>query len=265
MRSVNKRPISYLQTDKRWSAVRLPCVDGSMSIGGGGCGPTSAAMLIETLTGKQCLPTETFAWCCDHGFVFSGQGTSYYAFRPLFKSYGLSCEMIDIKCLSATSPIRPIVLDKLREGYYLIALMKQGLWTKNGHYVVVWWADGKVRINDPASTKYERLNGDPDTFFSQAKYFWLIDARKYNRSEDLDMTKQEFLASLTPEEAAKIADLARQHKAKQAPSQWAEAVCRKAAASPLFADADKDGVLDAPQANLTRQEFATVLDRMGVL
>lgn len=262
---MNKRPVSYLQTDPRWKSVRLPCVGGTMSIGGGGCGPTSAAMLIETLTGKTCTPVETMRWCCEHGYVYAGQGTSYYAFRPLFKAYGLSCEMVDVKCLSATSPVRKIVLDKLREGYYLITLMKKGLWTKSGHYVVVWWADGKVRINDPASTKYERLNGDPDTFFEQAKYFWLVDARKYNRSEELDMTKQEFLASLTPEEAAKIADLARQYRASQPPAKWAEAVCRKAAASPLFADSDQDGSLDAPQLALTRQEFATVLDRMGVL
>jgi len=63
----------------------------------------------------------------------------------------------------------------------MIALMKKGLWTSGGHYIVIWWADNKIRINDPASTKTERLNGDPDTFFSQAKYFWSIDAREFNK------------------------------------------------------------------------------------
>ena len=40
--------------------------------------------------------------------------------------------------------------------------------------------DGKIRINDPASTKSYRLNGDPKTFKNEAVYYWVIDARKHN-------------------------------------------------------------------------------------
>ncbi len=43
-------------------------------------------------------------------------------------------------------------LAMLQAGYYLIALMNKGLWTSSGHFVVVWWADNKIHINDPAST-----------------------------------------------------------------------------------------------------------------
>ena len=194
---MNKRPVSYLQTDKRWKDVRLNCVDGTMSINGGGCGPTSAAMLIETLTGKTCLPTETFKWACDHGYVYANQGTAYECFKPLFKDYGLDCDILTwTQCMSASSPVRKQVIEKLKEGYYFIALMKKGLWTNGGHYIVVWWADNKIRINDPASTRDVRLNGDPDTFFSQAKYFWWVDAREYNnpkpKEEDEDMTLDKF-------------------------------------------------------------------------
>lgn len=70
--------------------------------------------------------------------------------------------------------------DLLKQGYYLIALMGKGLWTSSGHFVVVWWEDGKVHINDPASTKSARLTGDLTTFKSQVKYYWWIDARKHN-------------------------------------------------------------------------------------
>ena len=75
------------------------------------------------------------------------------------------------------------VVEKLKEGYYAIALMNKGLWTSSGHFVVLWWQDGKVRINDPASTKDARVNGDIHTFRSQAKYYWLVDARAYNKEE----------------------------------------------------------------------------------
>ena len=262
---MNKKPVNYYQTDARWKNVRLPCTGGTMSIGGGGCGPTSAAMLIETLTGKTCLPTETFKWCCENGFVFDGQGTSYYAFRPLFAKYGLSCEMVNIQCLSATSPLRKQMIERLQAGYYLIALMKKGTWTSGGHYIVVWWADNKIRINDPASTKDARVNGDPDTFFKEAKYFWLVDARKYNKGDELDMTKAEFLASLTDDEAREIVEKANRAAGKLKPSSWAVASCEKGIESGLFSDGDNDGLVDNPQAYVKRQELATVMDRAGLV
>ena len=58
--------------------------------------------------------------------------------------------------------------------------MKKGTWTGGGHFVVVWWADNKIRINDPASTRDKRLNGDPATFRNEAAYYWVVDARAYN-------------------------------------------------------------------------------------
>lgn len=179
---MNIQPVSYMQTDSRWKNTRYACSGGTMSIGGGGCGPTSAAMLIETLTGKRCLPTTTMKWACDKGYVYANQGTAYAYFKPQFAAYGISCDQIPTTCLDAKSPTRKIIIEMLQAGYYFIALMKKGLWTSGGHYVVVWWADDKIRINDPASTRSERLNGDPDTFFAQAKYFWAVDAREFNKN-----------------------------------------------------------------------------------
>ncbi len=72
------------------------------------------------------------------------------------------------------------VEEMLKQGYYFIALMGPGLWTSGGHFVVLWWQDGKMRINDPASTRDVRLNGDIRTFRSQCSYYWWIDARKFN-------------------------------------------------------------------------------------
>ena len=62
--------------------------------------------------------------------------------------------------------------------------MGPGTWTTSGHFVVLWWQDGKVRINDPASTKETRLNGDIRTFRGQVKYYWWVDARKFNKEDD---------------------------------------------------------------------------------
>lgn len=264
---MNKQPVYLMQTDSRWKSKRYPCNGGTMSIGGGGCGETSAAMLISTLLGREVLPTETMEWACEHGYVYANQGTAYEYFKPQFAAYGLDCDILTWnQCMNANSPVRKQVLTNLVQGYYFIALMKKGLWTNGGHYIVVWDANDKILINDPASKKKERLNGDPDTFFSQAKYFWRVDARNFNKKEDeLDMTKAEFLKSLTGEEARAIVELANSYNATLPPSDYAKSACAKGVKTGLFSDGNKDGLIDNPQAYLKRQEFATVLDRMGQL
>lgn len=194
---MNKQPVSYLQTDPRWGSLRYPTATGSIGIYGGGCGPTCCAMLISTLLGLEVLPPETMEWATKTGWVRCGDGVVSGEYFPAqFKRYGLTCEIM-------TSWTRAKVEAMLREGYYMIAGMGPGLWTRGGHFVVVWWADDKVRILDPASTADARTNGDPARFWAQVKTFYRVDAREYNNpKEDLEMTKQEFLESLTPEDVA---------------------------------------------------------------
>ena len=45
---MNKRPVSYLQTDPRWKNKPSRVPGEQSTIGSAGCGPTAAAMLIET-------------------------------------------------------------------------------------------------------------------------------------------------------------------------------------------------------------------------
>ena len=45
---MNKQPILYLQTDGRWKAEPYRVQGENSTIGSSGCGPTAAAMLIET-------------------------------------------------------------------------------------------------------------------------------------------------------------------------------------------------------------------------
>lgn len=54
-------------------------------------------------------------------------------------------------------------------------------------------------------------------------------------------------------------------KAAAAPSAYAKDSAKKAVEAGLFVDGDGDGSLDNPRANLTREQFATVLDRAGLL
>lgn len=190
---MNKRPVSYLQTDPRWKNKPYRVKGENATIGGSGCGPTAAAMLIETITGKTFTPEDACNWSMAHGYKALNQGTYYAYFTPQFAEFGIDCQMLNWTNTygKPDHANHEKVVEKLKEGYYAIALMNKGLWTSSGHFVVLWWQDDKVRINDPASTKDARVNGDIRTFRSQAKYYWLVDARAINK-EDEEMTYEQF-------------------------------------------------------------------------
>ncbi len=183
---MNKRPVSYLQTDARWKSKPYRVTGEQSTIGSAGCGPTCAAMVISTLTGKTVTPVDTCAWSIRHGYKALNQGTYYRYFVPQLKAYGIQCkQMLGSRILNQPQhPIHEQVKQYLSQGYYVIALMGPGTWTKSGHFVLVWDWDSKVRICDPASTRAERLNGDPDTFRREVRNYWLVDARQFNKEEE---------------------------------------------------------------------------------
>lgn len=184
---MNKKPVSYLQTDARWKSKPYRVKGENSTIGDSGCGPTAAAMLLSTLTGKIITPEDTCKWSVDHGYKALGNGTYYAYFAPQFAAYGIKCWQLN--WVNAYHNPKATSFDEvvkyLKQGYYAIALMKAGTWTSGGHFVVLWWADDKVRINDPASTRDNRVNGNLATFKNEAAYFWIVDAREYNNSGKL--------------------------------------------------------------------------------
>lgn len=183
---MNKHPVSYLQTDARWKSKQYRVPGEQSTIGSAGCGPTCAAMVISTLTGKTVTPVDTCDWSMKHGYKALNQGTYYSYFVPQLKAYGIQCkQMLGSRILNQPQhPIHEQVKQYLSHGYYVIALMGPGTWTKGGHFVLVWDWDSKVRINDPASTRAERLNGDPEAFRREVRMYWLVDAREFNKEED---------------------------------------------------------------------------------
>lgn len=195
---MNKKPVSYLQTDPRWKNKPYRVPGETATIGDSGCGPTAAAMLIETLTGKTYTPEDACAWSIAHGYKALKAGTYYAYFAPQFAEFGIKCWQLSWTngYHNPKAKVHDQALEYLKQGYYLIALMKKGTWTGGGHFVVVWWADDKIRINDPASTRDKRLNGDPATFRNEAAYYWVVDAREYNngtiKQEDEDMDQEKF-------------------------------------------------------------------------
>ena len=200
---MNKQPVSYLQTDPRWRDKPYQVKGETATVGGSGCGPSCAAMVIETLTGQTCTPLDACNWSVAHGYKALKQGTYYGYFAAHFKVFGIACKQLLGARLShqPNHPIHDQVKQYLADGYYVIALMGpkdiknnvRGTWTKGGHFVLLWAWDDKVRINDPASTASQRTNGDPETFRQEVRNYWLVDARDYNK-EDKPVTYEEWKA-----------------------------------------------------------------------
>lgn len=249
---MNKRPVSYLQVDPRWKNKPYRVTGEQSTIGSAGCGPTCAAMVIATLADKSVTPVETCAWAVRRGYKALNQGTYYSYFAPQLAAYGIDCrQLLGSRIINQPShPVHDEVKDYLSKGYYVIALMGPGTWTRSGHFVLLWGWDDKVRINDPASTKTARLNGDPDTFLREVRNYWVVDARRHNKGDEDDMTKDEVLNIIKEYEAS---------KAKQAPGEWsAEARSWAEGAGLIAGDGSGNMQYKAPT---TREQMMVFLKR----
>lgn len=248
---MNRKLVFYLQTDPRWKDTPYQVKGETATIGGSGCGPTCAAMVLETLTGQTITPVDTCTWAVQHGYKAFRQGTYYSYFAAQFAAYGISCRQMLGSRLSnqPDHPVHDQVRQYLSDGYYVIALMGPGLWTRSGHYVLLRAWDDKVRINDPASSKAARLNGDPATFRREVRNYWLVDAGAYNKGGE-DLTEDQVRAIVRTElEAAEA------RRAKLPVSDWAK-VGMEAAKAVGITDGTR------PQSWATRQEVAVMVSTM---
>lgn len=173
------KPVSYLQTNSKWSAHDYSAKGEKKTIGSSGCGPTSAAMIIQTLRPDlKVTPVTTAEWSKKHGYKFKGQGTAYAYFKPQFEEYGIDCRQLNTNNLyhNPDSKLHTEVKQLVNNGHFVIAVMGPGNWTRGGHYVVLWRIkDGYVYINDPASTLSTRTKGSWSRFKNEVKYYWVID------------------------------------------------------------------------------------------
>ena len=85
-----------------------------------------------------------------------------------------------------------------------------------------------------------------------------------SEEEDMDVTKLD-ISQLTDDQVDQLIVRFNKRLATQPTSDYAKESSKKGIESGLFADGDKDGLVDNPQGYLKRQELATVLNRAGLL
>lgn len=166
--------IYYNQTEEPWASSAY----GSDKIGGYGCGPTSMAMVISSMTDSQIDPAQMANWAVQYGYWAAGNG-SYPALIPnSAKSFGLKAE-------SYSNLTPDSIRQELAAGNLFVALMTAGHFTNNGHFIVLRGVtlDGKILVADPSSLDRSLISWDAQLILNELSHghnsgapLWLISA-----------------------------------------------------------------------------------------
>lgn len=191
---MHKQPVSYYQTDARWKNQPYAVQGESSTIGGSGCGPTAMAMVLATWADPAVTPLTECRWARAHGYKSKGGGTFHSYFAAAAARYGLTSRQLNGASIygNANSMYHGVAKAAVDRGDLVIACMGKGLWTRSGHFVLVWKIEGNtVFINDPASTRAERTRGDYAVFKRQVKYYHVITHPAQVPEKEADMTEAE--------------------------------------------------------------------------
>ena len=165
--------VYFNQLDQRYANQPF----GTDNIGGYGCGPTSMAIVVSSLTDEIVDPIAMAKWAYENGGWCKGQG-SYHSLIPnAAKAWGLNVE----GC-KASEPQR--ILDALSQGKLVVAIMGRGHFTTSGHFIVLRGVqDGKILVADPASTSRSQKTWDLSIILNEAGKragaggpFWIVGA-----------------------------------------------------------------------------------------
>ncbi len=143
--------VHYAQCDPAWGGNSY----GDSTVCGAGCGPTSMAMIISTLTGQKVTPAETSAWAGSKGLKV--EGGSSWSIAPLAaEHWGLT---------SKPTGADPVAITDAIKGGALVIVAGQGPspFTTGGHYIVIRGvtADGKWLVGNSAESTLDTKEWDP--------------------------------------------------------------------------------------------------------
>lgn len=113
--------IYFNQGDSAWN-------QNGYCIAKAGCGPTSMAVVISSLTGKWVTPLDTAIWGYQHGF-YSREGSAHEMIPAMATAYGLRCQGVGTDYQA--------IKKALKAGKPVVCLMGPGYFTRGGHFMVL--------------------------------------------------------------------------------------------------------------------------------
>lgn len=170
------KPYFWKQTDPRWSRYSWH----GMTIGGGGCGPTSIANVASALV-KEVTPKTVFKWLCSKGYIYPGQGTAWAGITAGLKHYGIT----KFTVTSDTNKAKAC----LKKGQWVLTVVGPSRWTSGGHYIVIYKlkSNGRLSISDPySSSDYCQENAAFSEYARAEKNSWIcIDPTDYPKAKEI--------------------------------------------------------------------------------
>ena len=164
-RGNSKDVVYFSQYDPRWGGLMYGLTN---TIAGAGCGPTSLAICVSTLTDTVVTPPEVCDWSVKTGHRCEGSG-SYHSLIPDGAAhYNVPCRGIG---------------QNGNEGKLVIAIMSAGHFTRGGHFIVLRGItdDGKILVADCASYERSQKEWDLSIFLAECNKgaaaggpFWVL-------------------------------------------------------------------------------------------
>ena len=175
--AATNQPISFLQDDTEWGFESYSIVGSrSQTIATSGCGPTSMAMVLNYYIDESITPIQTSIYAMENNHRTRYDGTSWGYFNEMADEY-------DLEFLQTASSVEALEWMNTQEDPLVICSMGPGLWTTQGHYIVLWDVDdGIAYINDPASTDKLRTKNLYKTMASQCKQYFC-----FNQEPEIDL------------------------------------------------------------------------------
>lgn len=171
-RGNSKDVVYFSQYDSRWGSQMYGKTN---TIAGAGCGPSSLAICISTLTNKTVTPPEVCAWSVKTGHRCEGSG-SYHSLIPDGAAHwGVPCRGI--------GQSKKQLVQALQDGKLVIAIMSQGHFTRGGHFIVLRGitSQGKILVADCASYERSQKEWDINIFLNECNKgaaaggpFWVL-------------------------------------------------------------------------------------------
>ena len=167
-----KEVVYFNQLEEPWASLSYA----SSTVANSGCGPTSMAIVISTLTGKNVTPEMTKSFAEDNGEYVQGQGTSHSFIGNAAAHWGLTCERVGKDRMDD-------VVQALKEGKMVVEICEAYTITggSSGHFIVLTGvtSDGYITIADCASRERTGKVYSVETIKSygrdlSAGAFWII-------------------------------------------------------------------------------------------
>ena len=157
----------FLQGDSLWENLSY----GSTTIGPAGCGPSALSMAISYLKNQVITPADIVT-------KVGGKNTSYYC-DGKGSYWSLIDECPSLYGLKSTRITTNQVIDELKKGNPVIAIMGPGQFTNGGHFITLSGVDenGNIYVNDSAdnfSKQHFNKTFSLESIAYECNCFWAI-------------------------------------------------------------------------------------------